>query len=129
MKTKAPTKPHLARKHKTGYERGPYNKTRGKDGMTPRERLDTAKADAQEFQNRREEERWQTREEAEAAAQETAEIIQGDLYGTIPLALAGKLSGRIFTPAEVRAIIRAEIDAAVREWVKGERVSKDAIPK
>lgn len=119
----------MARKHKTGYERGPYNKTRGKDGMTPRERLDTAKADAQEFQNRREEERWQTREEAEAAAQETAEIIQGDLYGTIPLALAGKLSGRIFTPAEVRAIIRAEIDAAVREWVKGERVSKDAIPK
>ena len=78
---------------------------------------------------RKDREAWQTRAEAEAAAQETAEIIQGDLYGTVPLALAGKLSGRVFTPAEVRQIVRAEIDATVRQWVKGERVSAEAIPK
>lgn len=127
MKKTTKPEPKPVIKPKTGYERGPYNKRRGHDGLTPRERLDTAKAEAQEFDNRRERERWQTREQAEAAAQETAEVIQGDLYGTIPLALAGKLSGRVFTPAEVRAIIRAEIDSAVREWVKGERVSEKAI--
>ena len=127
MKKKTKPAPKLVIKPETGYKRGPYNKRRGPDGMNPRERLDTAKAEAQEFNNKRERERWQTREQAEAAAQETAEVIQGDLYGTIPLALASKLSGRVFTPAEVRAIIRAEIDAAVREWVKGERVSEKAI--
>ena len=108
---------------------GKYAIARFEDGLTPKQRLDTANARLRELEFQRETEKWQTREQAEAAAQETAEVIQGDLYGTIPLALAGKLSGRVFTPAEVRAIIRAEIDAAVREWVKGERVSKEAIAK
>ena len=122
------TKPKPKTGAKPVRNRGGYAGPRDvKTGLTPRQRLDTAKAEAQEFNNKRERESWQTREQAEAAAQETAEVIQGDLYGTIPLALAGKLSGRVFTPAEVRAIIRAEIDAAVREWVKGERVSKEAI--
>jgi len=117
----------LAQKPATGYERGPYNKKRGEDGLTPRERLDTAKADAQEFENRKNLESWQTRAQAEAIAQETAEIIQADLYGTLPLSLAGKLSGRVFTPAEVRQIIRAEVDAVVKEWVKGDRVSEKSV--
>lgn len=100
---------------------------RNSEGLTPKQRLDTAKAEAQEFENKRNREAWQTRAEAEAAAQETAEVIQADLYGAVPLALAGKLSGRVFTPAEVRQIVRAEIDAAVRQWVKGDRVSKGAV--
>ena len=97
------------------------------DGISPHDRLDIAKAEAQEFENRRERESWQTREQAEAAAQETAEVIQSDLYGALPLALAGKLTGRIFTAPEVRQIVRAEIDLMVRQWVKGERVSERAI--
>ena len=100
---------------------------RNQDGLTPKQRLDTANAIAREFANRREEEKWQTREEAEAIAMQTAEIIQADLYGTVPLALAGKLSGRVFTPAEVRQIVRAEMDSVIREWVKGDRVSEKAI--
>jgi hypothetical protein len=112
---------------KAGTIRGPYNKTVDHTGYTPLERLNIAKAEAQEFENLREREHWQTRESAEAAAMETAEIIQGDLYGTIPLALSGKLSGRVFTPQEVRVIVRSEIDFAVKSWVKGERVSELAI--
>lgn len=107
--------------------RGGYAGVRNEQGLTPRQRLDAAKAEEQEFENKRKRENWQTREDAEAAAQETAEIIQGDLYGTIPLALSVKLSGRVFTPMEVRQIVRAEIDAAVRQWVKGDRVSVKAI--
>ena len=123
-------KPKLKDKAKTRPDKraeGKYSIARFEDGLTPKQRLDTANARLRELEFQRETEKWQTREQAEAAAQETAEVIQGDLYGTIPLALAGKLSGRVFTPADVRAIIRAEIDAAVREWVKGERVSKEAI--
>lgn len=100
---------------------------RDSNGMTPRNRLDIAKAEAQEFENKRERERWQTREQAEQAAQETAEIIQGDLYATLPLALAAKLAGRSWTAAEVRIAVRDEVDAIVRGWVKGERVSEKAI--
>jgi hypothetical protein len=62
-----------------------------------------------------------------AAAQETAEMIQGDLYGTLPLAVAGKLAGAAQTAAEVRRIVRAEVDAIVRGWVKGGGVPKEAI--
>jgi hypothetical protein len=98
-------------------------------GLTPKQRLDTAKAEAQEFENKRDRENWQTRDQAETAAQETAEIIQADLYGTLPLALAGKLSGRAFTAPEIRIIIRNEIDGMVRQWVKGERVSEASIAK
>jgi hypothetical protein len=106
---------------------GHYSIARFEDGLTPKQRLDTANAIAREFQNRREEEAWQTKAQAEAIAQETAEIIQADLYGTLPLSLAGKLSGRVFSPGEVRTVIRAEVDAMVKEWVKGERVSAKAI--
>lgn len=108
-----------------GTKRGPYDT----DSDSPFKRLAAAKAEAQEFENKREREKWQTREEAESAAQETAETIQSDLYSTLPLALAGKLSGRIFTAPEVRLIIRNEIDGMVRQWVKGERVSDKAIPQ
>ena len=108
-------------------KRGGYRMPRNADGLTPKQRLDTAKAEAQEFENRRKREEWQTRADAEQAARETAEIIQSDLYGTIPLALAGKLSGRAFTPGEVRAIVRMEIDSAVRNWVKGGRVPPESI--
>jgi len=125
---KANPKPAIQQPAK-GRKRGPYNKTRDAFGLSPRDRLDTAKAEAQEFENRRNREAWQTREQAEIAAKETAEIIQSDLYGTILLALAGKLSGRVFTPAEVRAIVRAEVDSAVQNWIKGDRVPKESGPK
>jgi len=105
-----------------------YQGYRDDTGRTPRQRLDAARAESVEFENKRKRENWQTREEAEAASQQTAEVIQGDLYGTIPLALAGKLSGRVFTPAEVRNIVRAEVDAAVRCWIRGERVPASSIP-
>lgn len=98
-------------------------------GLTPRQRLDVAKAEAQEFENRKNCESWQTREQAEAAAQETAEIITGDLFGTLPLALAGKLAGKTWTAPEIRLAVRAEVDAIVRAWVIGERVSAKALPK
>lgn len=125
MKNNAKLKP--AKGVKLGDIRGPYVKTRCPNGLTPNEWLTTVKAEREAFDLKKEQEHWQTREQAEAAAQETAEIIQSDLYGTIPLALAGKLSGKIFTAQEVRVIIRDEIDLAVRQWVKGERVSAKAI--
>jgi hypothetical protein len=102
---------------------------RFEDGLTPKQRLDTANARLRELEFQRETEKWQTRADAEQAARETAEIIAADLYGTIPLALAGKLSGRAFTPGEVRAIVRAEVDSAVKNWVKGERVPPESVPQ
>jgi hypothetical protein len=106
---------------------GKYSIARFEDGLTPKQRLDTAKAEAQEFENRKNRENWQTREQAEAAAQQTAETIQSDIYGTLPLDLAAKLSGKAFTPAEVRAIVRTSVDLMVRQWVKGGGVSEKAI--
>ena len=120
MKTKAKPK----EKKPLGYQG-----FRDDTGRTPRQRLDAARAESVEFENRRKREQWQTREEAEAAAMETAELIQGDLYGTIPLALAGKLCGRIFTTQEIRQIVRLEIDQAVRCWIRGERVPDSSIPE
>ena len=120
-----PSSPPKQRKAGSGYA-GPRDLA---TGLTPKQRLDTAKAEAQEFENKRDRENWQTRDQAETAAQETAEIIQADLYGTLPLALAGKLSGRAFTAPEIRIIIRNEIDGMVRQWVKGERVSEASIAK
>ena len=129
MKKTTKPEPKPVIKPKTGYERGPYNKRRGPDGLTPRERLDTAKAEAQEFANRRETEKWRTKEEAEARDQDTRELVQADLYSTLPLSLAGKLSGRVFNPGEVRQIVRAEVDVIVREWRKGERIPDGCMPK
>jgi len=106
---------------------GKYSIARFKDGLTPKQRLDTANAQLRELEFKRETEHWQTREAAEQAAQETAEIIQSDLYATLPLSLAGKLSGRVFTPAEVRQVIRDAVDLMVRSWIIGERVSEKAI--
>ena len=108
---------------------GKYSIARFEDGLTPKQRLDTANAQLRELEFRRETEKWQTKEEAERIAQETAEIIQADLYGALPLSLAGKLSGKVFTPTEVRQVVRAECDLMVRQWVKGERVSDEAILK
>jgi hypothetical protein len=117
-------KPKIKR---SGKAYGSLDGFRYSDGMTPRQKLDHLKAMTLQRAMKREDEEWQTRDEAERFAQETAELIQSDLYGTIPLALAGKLSGRVFTPQEVRLIVRAEVDAAVREWVKGGRVSEAAV--
>ena len=108
---------------------GKYAVARFKDGLTPKQRLDTANARLRELEFQIKTEHWQTRADAEQAARETAEIIQSDLYGTIPLALAGKLSGRAFTPGEVRAIVRDEVDSAVKNWVKGERVPPESVPQ
>jgi hypothetical protein len=107
---------------------GKYSVARFQDGLTPKQRLDTANARLRELEFQRETEKWQTRADAEQAARETAEIIQSDLYGTIPLALAGKLSGRAFTPGEVRAIVRKEVDAAVHSWIIGQRVIPESRP-
>ena len=107
------------------------SRTLGKNpnDLSPKERLDTANAIAREFANRREEEKWRTKEEAEARDQDTRELVQADLYSTLPLSLAGKLSGRVFNPGEVRQIVRAEVDVIVREWRKGERIPDGCIPK
>ena len=118
------TKQKLKEKKPLGYQG-----YRDNTGRTPRQRLDAARAESVEFENRRKREHWQTREAAEAAASETASIIQSDIYGTLPLELAGKLSGRIFTPAEVRLAVRASVDTMVRGWIAGERVPKSSIPK
>jgi hypothetical protein len=123
MKAKPKAKPKEDRK---GRQYG-TDGFRYADGMTPRQKLEHLKAVDLQRRMKREDEHWQTRADAEQAARETAEIIQSDLYGTIPLALAGKLSGRAFTPGEVRAIVRAEVDSAVRNWVKGGRVPLESI--
>lgn len=98
------------------------------DGMTPRQRLDHLRNIELHRRLNREEEEWQTREQAEAAAQETADQIGSDLYGTLPLALAARLGGKAMNAAEVRLVAREEVDKVVRQWVKAERVLPAAIP-
>ena len=93
-----------------------------------RARLTKAQASREEFEDRREREKWQTKEEAEATAQQVAETIQSDLFGTLPLELAGKLSGRVFTPYEVRAVVRSAVDGMVRAWIRGGGIPPDAVP-
>jgi hypothetical protein len=123
------TKRQKAKIHPDKRAQGKYSIARFDNGLTPKQRLDTANARLRELEYKREVEKWRTREEAEAIDQETAEIIQGDLYVTLPLSLAGKLSGRSFTPAEVIQVTRAEVDGLVRQWIKGERVPESSIPK
>jgi hypothetical protein len=97
------------------------------DGMTPRQRLEHLKGVELEIKLKREKEEWQTREQAEAAAQETANLIGSDLYGTLPLALAARLGGKTLNAAEVRLVVRSEVDAVVRQWVKAGRVLPESI--
>jgi hypothetical protein len=122
------SRPKPPRKHiATGKKRGGAA-PRNSEGLTPKQRLDSAKADAQEFINRREREKWQTREEYDKGEQEKSEMIQADLYARLPSDLQSRLSGKVFTPAEVRAIVRECVDAMVREWVKGGAAPEASIP-
>ena len=129
MTKSKPATPKLSDSFRKPKAFGGYAGARDESGLTPNQRLLVAKAEAQEFENQREREKWRTKEDAEARDQDTRELIQADLYSTVPLSLAGKLSGKIFTPAEVRLIVRNEIDIIIRQWRKGERIPEGCTPE
>jgi hypothetical protein len=54
----------------------------------------------------------------EAGHAEAQELIRNDLVGTLPLRLAGELSGRTFHPAEVRVIVLKAVREIIRGWSK-----------
>ena len=68
------------------------------------------------------------REDVEAADREAAEIIRSDLGFGLPSTLATQLSGKVFTPAQVKDIVVDAVREMVGRWHKGGQTTKEAVP-
>jgi len=108
--------------------KGQYKVVRDKDGMTPRQRLDTRKAELAEIELAEKRGQLIPRAQVEASDQEAAEIIRMDLGYGLPSALASRLAGQAYTASEVRGIVMDEVRAMVARWHRGGSVVAEAVP-
>lgn len=86
--------------------------------MRPRERLDAIHAMQALLDYRVRQGQLVEIAEVEAGHAEARELIRNDLIGTLPLRLAGELSGRVFDPAGVRTVVLAAVREIIRGWSK-----------
>lgn len=99
-------------------QRGPGNGT--EHGFASEKmRLDAAKAEAQEMQNRVRAGELVERAEVEAAHAEMREVLRGGL-ASLALRLAGDLAGRKQSAPAVRAVVQTAIADMVRGWSDAE---------
>ena len=92
--------------------------------MTPKERLETRKAELAELEIAQKRGELIKRSEVEAEQQECAEVLGSDLYGALPPRIAGLLAGRTLTAPEIRKVVLECIDEMVAGWVTSEIVPK-----
>ena len=93
-----------------------YRIARDENDMTPRQRLDSLKADAQALANRIREGELCERTDVEAAHAEMREVLRSDLLGALPLRLAGELADRKQSAPQVRAVVLRAVNAMVASW-------------
>jgi hypothetical protein len=91
-------------------------------------RLCRLRGDAIALRLRRERGELVSRSDVVAAAKQDAEVIRSDLF-SIGTRLASVLSGRAFSPVEVRTIIDAEIRSIVERWCKVGITTEEALEK
>lgn len=90
---------------------------RGRDGYTPRERLDHIHSLIKHQQYLKEQGRLVDIEQVEAGHAEMREVIRSDLLGTLPLRVAELLADKI--PAqEVRGIVLGAVREIINGWNK-----------
>lgn len=118
------TKPTGAQPVRTGG----YRRTRDADGMTPKERLETRKAELAELELAEKRRQLMKVSDHDAQEAEAAEIIRNDLGYQLPSALASALSGRVFTAQEVKRVSLDLIRAIIRRWNDGGQINKEAVP-
>ena len=87
--------------------------------LRPRERLDAIHAMQALLDFRVRQGQLVEADAVETGHAEMREVIRNDLIGTLPLRLASELSGRTFTPQEVRAIVLTAVRDTIRSWGKG----------
>ncbi len=90
----------------------------GLAAMRPRDRLDAIHAMQAMLDYKVRQGELVEKAAVEAGHAEMREIVRNDLIGTLPLRLAGDLSGRAHTPAEVRARVLAVVRDIIRGWTK-----------
>lgn len=88
--------------------------------LRPRERLDAIHAMQAMLDLQVRKGELVEKSEVEAGHAEMRELIRNDLVGSLPLRLAGELSGRVFAPAQVRAIVLAGVRDMIRGWAKAD---------
>lgn len=113
-RTKRPRDPVSALLNPRG--KGLYAIARDTEGMTPKQRLDSLKADAQELENKVRRGELLERDEVERAHAEMREVLRSDLVGALPLRLAGELSGRKMNPQSIRAAVLAAVSDMLKSW-------------
>ena len=120
MKTRTP-KPRIAADSLVNPRgKGMYAVVRDDEGLTPRQRWEKLKGDAQDLENQKRRGELLERREVEKAHAEMVEVLRSDLVGALPLRLAGEMSGRKMTPQEVRAAVLAAVNDMLASWTDAE---------
>ena len=96
----------------------PINAPANLAGMAPRTKLDAVRAMHALLDYKTRLGQLLEAADVEAGHAEMREIIRNDLIGSLPLRLATELSGRVFQPAEVRAIVLGVVRDVIRGWQK-----------
>ncbi len=109
------TKPPAVSRRKT-YAGKPVN--RGRDGYTPRERLDAIHAMQAQQEYRLRQGQLVERTEVEAGHAEMREVVRSDLLGTLPLRVADALAGKKMDAQGVRETVLKAVREILSAWHK-----------
>lgn len=88
--------------------------------LRPRERLDAIHAMQALLDLKVRKGELVEKSEVEAGHAEMRELIRNDLVGSLPMRLAGELSGRALDPAQVRAVVLNAVRDMIRGWAKAD---------
>ncbi len=113
-------KKHEIKKKKSGGYRGQRNE----NGLTPRQLLDSRKAELLQMEILQKQGELCRKDEVLAGLKEAAEVIQSDLYGTLVSKLVSALAGRKTPPSRFHEACTAIVDEIVKSWEKNSLVAK-----
>lgn len=100
-----------------------YKIERDAVGMTPRQRLDTRRAELAELELRKKRGELLDRSEVEHERRETAEILRSDL-GALAAKQAMLVAGKKLTVPQARTLLHGAIVVMTERWVEAGKVEK-----
>lgn len=106
------------RARNTGSSGHTWKKTRGADGQTPRQRLDSAKADLTEHQLEVARGKYIEKAMVDQQRRECAEQASADLRHTLPLGVSEELAGKV-DPGVARDAVRRVVERIIVGWQQG----------
>ena len=95
---------------------------RDKDGLTPRQRLDSIKAAREAWQFQRERALYISREDVDRTDKEFAEILMSDLTALANIAGA-RVAGKKLTIVQAREIITGVIREMCQRWIDAKNIT------